>query len=287
MKYAFIHELRDRYSILHLCSALGVNRSGYYSWRHRRPGRREKEDALLLDKIQHIHQQHRQACGSDKTWHLLKAEGVSCGRHRVARLRRAHGIEAIRMKRFRGSHAARNSEPAADNLLNRQFSVRQPDEVWVTDTTFIPTRQGMLFLAVVLDLYARQVVGWSMSASNNTQLVCDALNMAIAHRQPSAGLLHHSDRGSTYTSAQYKALLARHGMVTSMSRIGNCHDNAVAESFFANLKNELTFHHDFSTRREARSAIFDYIELFYNRKRPHQSLNFASPIEHETMRTVA
>lgn len=287
MKYAFIHEHRHSYCITHLCNALGVNRGGYYTWRDREPSRREREDALLLENIQRIHQHHRQACGSDKTWHLLKAEGVICGRHRVARLRRTHGIEAIRMKRFHGGNAARNSEPAADNVLNRQFSTRQPDEAWVTDTTFVPTRQGMLFVAVVIDLYARQVVGWAMSASNNKQLVCDALNMAVAHRKPAAGLLHHSDRGSTYTSAQYKELLIKHGMVISMSRVGNCHDNAVAESFFANLKNELTFHHDFKTRSDARSAIFDYIELFYNRKRPHQTLNYASPVEYETMRAVA
>lgn len=287
MKYAFIHEHRHNHRITHLCNALGVNRGGYYNWRDREPSRREKEDALLLDNIERIHQQHRQACGSDKTWHLLRAEGLVCGRHRVARLRRAHGIEAIRMKRFRGGNAARNSEPAADNVLNRQFNARRPDEAWVTDTTFIPTRQGMLFLAVVIDLYARQVVGWAMSASNNKQLVCDALNMAIAHRQPAAGLLHHSDRGSTYTSTQYKELLIKHGMVMSMSRVGNCHDNAVAESFFANLKNELTFHHDFKTRSDAKSAIFDYIEIFYNRKRPHQSLNYATPVEYETMRAVA
>jgi transposase InsO family protein len=270
-----------------MCVALDVSESGYHAWRDRPPSRRDQEDAALLEKIRDIHRRHRQACGSDKTWHLLKANGVTCGRHRVARLRRSHGIEAIRMKRFRGSCAARNSEPASDNVLNRQFKATRPDQTWVTDTTFIPTRQGILFLAVVIDLYARQVVGWAMSASNNKQLVCDALNMAVSHRQPSTGLLHHSDRGSTYTSAQYKELLIEHGMVTSMSRVGNCHDNAVAESFFANLKNELTFHHDFRTRRDARSAIFDYIELFYNRKRPHQTLNYASPVEYETMRTVA
>ena len=287
MKYAFIKRYRSQFAIIRMCEALGVSESGYYAWRERPPSRRDQEDAGLLEKIREIHQRYRQACGSDKTWRLLKADGVACGRHRVARLRRSYGIEAIRMKRFRGSYAARNSEPAADNVLNRHFSTRKPDEVWVTDTTFIPTRQGTLFLAVVIDLYARQVVGWAMGASNNKQLVCGALNMAVAHRQPTAGLLHHSDRGSTYTSSQYKELLIEHGMVMSMSRVGNCHDNAVAESFFANLKNELTFHHDFKTRREARSAIFDYIEIFYNRKRPHQTLNYASPVEYETMRTVA
>lgn len=287
MKYAFIDEQRQHYRITNLCNALGVSRCGYYAWRKRPPSRREQADVALLNMIERIHEQNRQTCGSDKTWHLLKAQGVPCGRHRVARLRRAHGIEAIRMKRFRGSNSARNSEPAAENILNRQFTAAQPDQAWVTDTTFIPTRQGMLFLAIVIDLYARQVVGWAMSASNNTKLVCDALNMAIAHREPRVGLIHHSDRGSTYTSSQYKALLAEHNMVMSMSRVGNCHDNAVAESFFANLKNELTFHRDFRCRQEARSAIFDYIELFYNRKRPHQTLNYQSPVEYETMQAVA
>lgn len=244
MKYAFIHDNRHHYRITTLSSALNVSRCGYYAWRTRAPSQRAQDDAHLLERIKHIHHRHRQACGSDKTWHLLMSEGVDCGRHRVARLRREAGIEAIRMKRFRGGYAARNSEPAADNILNRQFSAVRPDQVWVTDMTFIATRQGMLFLAVVIDLCARQVVGWAMSASNNTKLVCDALNMAISHREPKAGLIHHSDRGSTYTSAQYKALLSEHDMVMSMSRVGNCHDNAVAESFFANLKNELTFHCD-------------------------------------------
>jgi transposase InsO family protein len=287
VKYAFIDSHRSQFAIIRMCDALGVSESGYHAWRDRPPSRREQEDAVLLEKIREIHQRYRQACGSDKTWYLLNADGVTCGRHRVARLRRSHGIEAIRMNRFRSSYAARNSDPASDNVLNRQFKATRPDQVWVTDTTFIPTRQGILFLAIVIDLYARQVVGWAMSASNNKQLVCDALNMAVTHRQPMAGLLHHSDRGSTYTSAQYKEILMKHGIVMSMSRIGNCHDNAVAESFFANLKNELTFHRDFRTRQEAKSAIFDYIELFYNRKRPHQTLKYASPVEYETMCTVA
>jgi len=287
VKYAFIHENQDHYPVSRLCNTLDVSESGFYAWRTRPQSRREQEDAALLGKIRVIHRRYRQACGSDKTWHLLKGDGETCGRHRVARLRRVHGIEAIRMKRFRGGYAARNSEPAADNVLDRQFTADRPDTVWVADTTFIPTRQGWLYLAVVLDLYARQVVGWAMSASNNGQLVCDALTMAITHRQPKPGLLHHSDRGNTYTSVQYRGLMEEHGMTISMSRTGNCHDNAVAESFFANLKNELTFHRDFMTRQEARSAIFDYIELFYNRKRPHQTLNYQSPVEFETMRAVA
>ncbi len=272
---------------MRLCSAMRVSRCGYYAWRSRAPSAREQVNRRLLEKIQQIHHQHRQTCGSDKTWRLLRQQGETCGRHRVARLRTAHGIEAIRVKRFKAAYAARNSEPMADNTLNRQFTVDRPDRTWVTDTTFIPTRQGWLYLATVIDLYARKVVGWAMNNSNNRQLVCDALNMAIAHRQPKPGLLHHSDQGITYTSSQYRELLNQHQMISSMSRKGNCLDNAVAESFFANLKNELTYHRDFKTRDEARSAIFDYIELFYNRKRLHQTLDYTSPDAYERMQAVA
>ena len=266
---------------------MNVSRCGYYAWVSRAPGAREQANTKLLEKIKQVHQQHRGTCGSDKTWRLLNQQGIRCGRHRVARLRRLNGIEAIRMKRFRGSRGARNSEPCAENRLNRQFTRQHPDQAWVTDTTFIPTRQGWLYLATVIDLYSRKVVGWAMSNSNNKQLVCDALNMAIQHRQPEPGLLHHSDRGNTYTSGQYRALLKEHSMTESMSRVGNCHDNAVAESFFANLKNELIYHRDFKTRSEAKSAIFDYIELFYNRKRLHQSLNYQTPVEYERMQADA
>jgi transposase InsO family protein len=182
VKYAFIHEQRDTYRINRMCSVLGVSRCGYYAWRNRPPSRREQENVVLLDKIKAIHEQYRGVCGSDKTWRLLNEQGNCCGRHRVAKLRRKNGIEAVRMKRFRGGYAARNSEPAADNILNRDFSTNKPNAVWVADTTFIPTRQGAIYLAIVLDLYARQVVGWGMSASNNRQLVCSALNMAVPYR---------------------------------------------------------------------------------------------------------
>lgn len=287
MRYQFIQRQQSQYRIARLCRAVNVSRCGYYAWLSRAPSAREIANNRLLEKIKQIHQQHRQTCGSDKTWVLLKQQGEVCGRHRVARLRSINGIEAIRMKRFKASRGARNNEPVSDNTLNRQFSTCQSDRTWVTDTTFIPTRQGWLYLATVMDLYSRKVVGWAMRSSNNRQLVCDALNMAIAHRQPKAGLLHHSDQGITYTSSQYRALLNQHQMLSSMSRQGNCHDNAVAESFFANLKNELIYHRDFRTRDEARTAIFDYIELFYNRKRLHQTLHYRTPEEYERMQAVA
>ena len=287
MRYQFIQQHQHHYGITTLCHAMRVSRCGYYAWAFRPPSARETANKRLLEKINMIHQQHRTTCGSDKTWRLLTQQGEVCGRHRVARLRRLNGIEAIRMKRFKASRGARNNAPASDNILDRRFSTDQSDRAWVTDTTFIPTRQGWLYLATVIDLYSRKVVGWAMGNSNNRQLVGDALTMAIAHRQPKAGLLHHSDQGITYTSAQYRALLNQHKMIPSMSRKGNCHDNAVAESFFANLKNELIYHHDFRTRQEARSAIFDYIELFYNRKRLHQTLNYQTPEAYERMQAVA
>jgi len=287
VRYQFIKTHQHMHSVARLCRALNVSRCGYYAWLTRPVSARAQANARLLEKIKLLHQQYRQVCGSDKTWRLLVQQGESCGRHRVARLRQVNGIEAIRMKRFKANRGARNNAPAACNVLNRQFAVKRPDCAWVTDTTFVSTRQGWLYLATVVDLYSRMVVGWAMSSSNNSQLVCDALGMAIHHRAPKSGLLHHSDQGITYTSVQYRDLLKQHGITASMSRVGNCHDNAVAESFFANLKNELTYHRDFKTRQEARTAIFEYIELFYNRKRPHQTLNFKTPVEYETMRAVA
>ena len=287
MKYQFIKDHQHDHPVTRLCRALRVSRCGYYAWLTRPLSTREKVNNHLLEKIKSIHQSSRQTSGSDKTWRQLTQQGEDCGRHRVARLRRINGIEAIRMKRFRANYGARNSEPMSSNLLDRQFTAAQADRVWVTDTTFIATRQGWLYFAIVLDLYSRKVVGWAMGASNNSQLVCDALSMAIEHRQPQRGLLHHSDQGITYTSNQYRNLLEQHGMISSMSRKGNCHDNAVAESFFGNLKNELTYHCDFRTRQEAKSAIFDYVECFYNRKRLHQTLNYKTPAEYETMQAVA
>lgn len=287
MRYQFIKDHQCDHPVTRLCRALRVSRCGYYAWLARPLSAREQANRQLLVKIKAIHQDSRQTSGSDKTWRQLTQQGEVCGRHRVARLRRINGIEAIRMKRFRASYGARNSEPMSCNLLNRQFSVEQADRAWVTDTTFIATRQGWLYLATVIDLYSRKVVGWAMDKSNNSQLVCDALSMAIDHRQPMPGLLHHSDQGITYTSNQYRNVLKQYGMISSMSRKGNCHDNAVAESFFGNLKNELIYHCDFRTRQEAKSAIFDYIECFYNRKRLHQTLNYKTPVEYEAMQAVA
>jgi len=281
MKYACIHAHRTHQRVARLCAALGVSRSGYYAWRACPDSRRTRENRALLTRIQTLHTAHREAYGAVKTWRVLRAQGVACGRHRVARLRRAHGIEARRRRRFRLAYKARNSAPAAPNLVDRQFHAPAPNRIWAGDITFIPTRQGWLYLAVVLDLYARRVVGWAMSARPDSQLVLDALTMALTHRRPAPGLIHHSDQGIQYASGVYQACLTAHGLVPSMSRKGNCYDNAVVESFFSSLKNEGTDHETFPDRDQARTALFAYIELFYNRQRVHATLNYQSPEQYE------
>lgn len=287
MKYQFITEHRHQFQVRAMCRVLRVSPSGYYDWRDRDESLRSRSNRQLLARIRAIHAASRNNYGSDKTWRVLVDSGEVCGRHRVARLRRLHGIQAQRQRRFRAGYAARNSEPPAPNLLQQDFTTSQPDRIWVGDTTFIPTRKGALYLTVVLDLFSRRVVGWSMSSRHNQQLVMDALGMAIESRQPRPGLIHHSDQGCQYTSCACQALLKAHGMIPSMSRKGNCYDNAVAESFFSNLKNELVHNQSFENLREARAAVFDYIEVFYNRQRHHQTLDYQTPVQYEKIMAVA
>jgi transposase InsO family protein len=286
VKYAFMRAHQAEFRVKTMCRVLGVSRSGFYGWRPRAPSRRTLANLALLRHIRKIDLASRHAYGAVKTWRALREAGETCGRHRVVRLRQRHGIEANRMRRFRSRYAAANSEPAAPNLLNRDFEALQPDRVWAGDVTFISTREGVLHLAVLLDLHSRRVVGWAMSERINQPLVTDALAMAIEHRQPEPGLIHHSDQGAIYTSSAYRAILQTHGMIPSMSRKGDPYDNAVAESFFANLKNELTWHRTFQTRDQARAAIFDYIEVFYNRQRLHQTLGYISPMQYENQRVT-
>jgi transposase InsO family protein len=212
---------------------------------------------------------------------VLKADGIECGKHRVARLRRHHGIETKRKRRFRITERHQLAAPAP-NLLQRRFAVTAPNRVWVGDITYIPTRAGWLYLAILLDLYSRKIVGWAMSNRPTQEIVLSALTMAIDHRRPAKGLLHHTDQGVQYSATRYQTKLAELGITASMSRKGNAWDNAVAESFFSNLKNELVYHRDFKTREQARSEIFDYIEIFYNRQRVHSTLQYVSPTVYES-----
>jgi len=260
-----------------MCKALEVSPSGYYAWKTRPLSKRALSDRYLVNQIRQIHIASRQNYGVIKTWKALRVSGICCGKHRVARLRRINGIESKRRKRFKITTWSKNTEWVAPNLLNRCFEVAKPNQVWVGDVTFISTRAGWLYLAVLLDLYSRKVIGWSMSEQNNKQLVINALDMALERRQPQSQVIHHTDRGAIYGSDYYRNKLIASGLVPSMSRKGDCWDNAVAESFFSTLKNELLYGQIFESRERARSEIFKFVEIFYNRQRLHQSLNYVTP----------
>ncbi|RLB65605.1 MAG: IS3 family transposase [Deltaproteobacteria bacterium] len=258
-----------------------MSHSGFYAWQSRPESERARENKLLLTEIERIYERHRQVYGSPRIHAELKDEGYEVGHNRIARLMQVAGIQAKRRRPFRKTTDSDHRFPVAPNLLNRQFDVDQPNRVWASDITYIATQQGWLFLAVVLDLYSRRVVGWALSNRIDSQLTRSALTMAVGRRQPGKGLLHHSDRGLQYATPPYQKLLERHGMISSMSRTGNCWDNAVVESFFSSLELELLDHREFKTRDEARTAVFDYIEAFYNRERRHSYLGYRSPADYE------
>lgn len=260
-----------------MCRVLNVSASGYYGWRTRPECRRKAVDAHLVSEIRVVHEQSRQAYGSLKTWKALNQRGVRCGKHRVARLRRLAGICARRRRRFKLTTDSKHTAWIAPNLLNRHFTAERPNQVWVGDVTSIPTRAGWLYLAVLLDLYSRKVIGWSMSERIDKRLVLDALDMALARRAAGIPVVHHTDRGAIYASDEYRSRLASRRFISSMSRKGDCYDNAVAESFFSTLKNELLIGPADETRDCARVRIFEYIEVFYNRQRIHQSLAYITP----------
>ena len=277
MRYAFIREHRRCFAVARLCALLRVSRSGFHAWLKRPVSARVLADHQLLIEIRRVHLEHREVYGGVKTWRALNACGIGCGKHRVARLRREHGIEARRRRRQRLTIEHHKLAAPAPDRLAGCFCVPWPNRVWAGDMTFIRTREGWLHLAVLLDLFSRQVVGWAMDDRPGQLLHIGALRMALQQRRPAAGLIHHTDRGVQYNSSAYREVLAANGILASMNGRKVPQDNAVAESFFSNLKNELIHHCDFRTRDEARTAIFDYIELFYNRKRIHQSLGYRTP----------
>jgi transposase InsO family protein len=284
MKYRFIYEYREHFALALLCRVLEVSRSGYYAWCHRSPlapGVRQQQDQQLTEQIQAIHAQSRQTYGSPRIHAELQAQGIYCGEKRVARLMQAAGLQARPPQRYQRTTDSRHSLPVAPNHLQQQFEVAQVNQVWSGDITYVWTQEGWLYLAVVLDLCSRRVIGWAMSHCLDTELVVRALMMAWQQRCPGVGLLHHSDRGSQYASLWYQGLLEQWEMVGSMSGKGNCWDNAPVESFFATLKTELIYRHRYVTREQARNAIFEYIEVFYNRQRRHSSLGYLSPVEYE------
>jgi putative transposase len=276
MRFAFI-AAEKAYPVSVLCRTLNVSRAGFYAWRDRSPSPRARADERLGLEIAAIHATSRQRYGSPRIHAELAEVGCRTSRKRVARLMRRRGLAARRRRRFRVTTDSRHAFPVAPNVLARQFVRRVPDTAWVTDITYIWTAEGWLYLAVILDLCSRLAVGWAMNERITDDLTLTALRMALARRRPPQGLLHHSDRGSQYASGDYRAALAAHGIVCSMSRRGDCWDNAVAESFFATLKAELVHEATWASRAAARTALFEYIEVFYNGQRRHSALGYLSP----------
>ncbi len=281
MTFRFIEGHKGRWPVRLMCQTLEVSAAGYYAWRERPPSPREQRRGSLLGLIRGVHAKVKHRYGSRRIHAELRGGEQECCVNTVAKLMRDNDIRAKTARKFRCTTDSNHRLPVADNVLGRQFDPEAPNERWVADITYIPTREGFLYLAVVEDLYSRRVVGWSMADHMESRLVVDALEMAVQRRLPGEGLLAHSDRGSQYASDHYQLLLAKHGIECSMSRRANCWDNAPMESFFASLKKELVHDANFETREEARAAIFEYIEVFYNNQRLHSSLGYVSPAEYE------
>jgi putative transposase len=281
MKFRFIEEHREVHSVVKMAGMLGVTRGGYYAWRTRARSKRSRKDEQLVEDIKVIQQEVKDRYGSPRVHRELRRRGKQVGHNRVARLMRVNGLGARRRKRYRSTTDSRHDLPVAENLLNRRFEVPATNMAWVSDITYIPTAEGWLYLCSILDLHSRRVVGWSMSSRMTGDLVVQALLMAVLLRRPPKGLIFHSDRGSQYCSHVFRRWAQRYGIRQSMSRKGDCWDNAPAESFFNTLKAELCGHRAFGSRQEARTEIFEYIEVFYNRVRLHSSLGYRSPAEYE------
>ncbi len=278
-----MHEHHSRWPLRLMCRALRASRSGYYAWRGCPSSARARRREQLRAVIREVHEQGRRTYGSPRVHAALRAGGVSCCVNTVARIMREEGLRAKTKRRFKATTNSSHGLPVAVNLLDRDFVRNRPNEAWVSDITFIPTDEGWLYLATELDLYSRRIVGWAMSDRMTSDLVIDALAMAIDRRRPTAGLLHHSDRGSQYASGVFQKLLVAHGMICSMSRKGDVYDNAVMESFYGTLKIERVSLDHYATREGARQAIFEWIEVFYNRHRLHSSLGYKSPADFETV----
>ena len=283
MRFQFIDEHRDEFPIRRMCKELNVSSSGYYAWCKRPASAREMANQELYNKIKAVYNDNRGVYGSPRIYRELKEQGVACSENRIARLMRLRSLRAKQSRRFKSTTKRNKAHQAAPNLLKRDFDTKQPDQKWLADITYIATREGWLYLAAILDLYTRRIVGWAMSERMTSDLTMTALKMALQQRQPAAGLIHHSDRGSQYTDQAYQALLKDHGLRASMNGVGTWYDNAPMESFFGTLKSELVHHCLFYTRNEARTELFSYIEAFYNRRRRHSALDYLSPETYEQL----
>jgi len=280
MIYEQIHAGRLDAAVAEQCRVLGVSRSGYYDWCERPVSQREHENARLLEKIKLVHKESEQTYGSPRVYTELEEQGETCGKNRIARLMRENKVVSIHRRKYRATTESNHALPVAENILGRKFQASAPDQKWVGDITYLQTREGWLYLAVVIDLFSRQIIGWSMSESLSKDLAVDSLEMALEQRGV-APELFHSDRGVQYASGRYQSMLEEQGTIQSMSRRANCWDNAVAESFFKTLKVERVYRRAYVTRAHARRDVFDYIERFYNRKRRHSSIGNLSPVAFE------
>jgi putative transposase len=286
MRFRFIEDHRDVFLVRVMCAVLDVSASGYYAWRQRPESGRAAADRELLTEVRRVHANSRRRYGSPRVHAVLRSEGKRVGRNRIARLMHRNGIRAHQKRRFRKTTDSSHTFPLAPNLLARQFTATAPNKIWLADITYVPTLEGWLYLAIVLDMFSRKVVGWAMSDTMPQELTLAALRMAITNRQPGPGLLHHSDRGSQYAAHDYRRLLDVHGMLCSMSRKGDCWDNAPMESFFGSLKTELD-DGPFETRQAARTALFGFIEGFYNRQRLHSAIGYITPNHKEQIAAAA
>jgi transposase InsO family protein len=282
-----MNEWRRRFPLRWMAKILGVSTSGFSAWKKRLDSPREAERHRLLRTIEDIHRASRGSYGSPRIWEQLRGLGFSVSKARVERLMRENGIRAKTKKKFRVTTDSNHDHPVAKNTLNRDFSPAAPNQAWAGDITYVWTEEGWLYLAVIIDLYSRQVVGWAMNERITQDLTLSALRMALDRRNPGPGLLHHSDQGSQYAATAYRKLLSENGLICSMSRRGNCWDNAVVESFFHTLKTELLYHEHIVTRMQARRLIFEWIEVFYNRIRLHSTLGYKSPMQYEELKKAA
>ena len=287
MKYAWIKEQSNNYPIATLCRFMSVSRSCYYDWIHSPKSGQEKENDVLTEQLRKLFEDSRNTYGTRRLKRKLAEQCIHVSRRRIGRLMKKAGLFCKTKRRFKATTNSSHNNPIAPNLLDRQFEVSESDRYYVGDITYIATQEGWLYLAVVIDLFSRQIVGWSMDERMKAKLVNDALLMAIWKRKPKEGLIWHTDRGSQYASNRHRKILSDHNILQSMSRKGNCWDNAVSESFFHSLKTELTHHRQFKTREEAKQAIFEYIEVFYNRERLHSANDYLSPVDYEMQQKAA
>ena len=281
-QYEFIRAKEATYGVTEMCRVLEISSSAYYSWRNAPPTRRERDDERLQTAIIAAHEANRRVYGSPRIAAELQAQGEKVGRRRVARLMRQNRISGLQKRRWKRTTDSRHKLPVAENILDRNFQASAPNQVWVGDITYVWTAEGWAYVAVIVDLFSRKVVGWAMRKTLNRELAIAALTKALMIRKPPERLVHHTDRGCQYASREYRGHLATHGLIQSMSRAGNCWDNAVSESFFASLKKELVHRTSFATQTEAYDALADYIDNFYNPIRRHSSIGNRSPVEHES-----